>query len=230
MMRRAGVMGAFFRAGVCLLLLLLSGCGGNAGVSGRRGRQSSGVKDVLAAGMAESDRKVDAESISGEDSTAAQGKAAEEDPVAVPELADSVQAEEMPAGGEPPARAEVAATSASPDGMDLDLTVLSSTMVYSEVFNMMVSPEKYIGKTIKMKGQFMSSYEEALDRRYYACIIQDATACCAQGIEFELSSDYSYPKDYPEEGGNMCVVGVFDTYEEDGCSYATLRNARLVLN
>ena len=30
-------------------------------------------------------------------------------------------------------------------GGDVDLTVLSSTMVYSEVYNMMVSPDNYKG-------------------------------------------------------------------------------------
>ena len=36
--------------------------------------------------------------------------------------------------------------------VDLDLTVLSSTMVYSEVFKMMMAPEEYEGTTIKMDG------------------------------------------------------------------------------
>ena len=30
--------------------------------------------------------------------------------------------------------------------VDLDLTKLSATMVYSEIYNMMVSPDKYVGK------------------------------------------------------------------------------------
>ena len=38
------------------------------------------------------------------------------------------------------------------DGIDVDLTKLSSTMVYSEVYNMMYTPDDYIGKTVKMKG------------------------------------------------------------------------------
>ena len=41
------------------------------------------------------------------------------------------------------------------DGVDVDLTRLSSTMVYSEVYNMMNAPGDYIGKTIKMTGQFV---------------------------------------------------------------------------
>ena len=113
------------------------------------------------------------------------------------------------------------------DGVDVDLTVLSSTMVYSEVYNMMYYPENYIGKTVKMKGMYAGYHDESTDKYYHACIIQDATACCAQGIEFEPTDDYRYPDDYPAEGQEVCVTGVFDTYKEGENIYCTLRNARL---
>ncbi|MBR5360245.1 MAG: hypothetical protein IK123_05075, partial [Lachnospiraceae bacterium] len=109
-------------------------------------------------------------------------------------------------------------------GVDVDLTVLSSTMVYSEVYNMMYLPEEYIGKTIKMRGMFSYYHDDATGKDYYACIIQDATACCAQGIEFELEGEHS-PDEYPEEGEEVTVCGVFDTYVEDEYTYCTLRNA-----
>ena len=115
-----------------------------------------------------------------------------------------------------------------PDSIDVDLTVLSSTMVYSEVYNMMESPEEYIGKTIKMDGLFAYYHDEATDNYYFACVIQDATACCSQGIEFVLAGDHAYPEDYPEVNEEICVVGVFDTYREGSYTYCTLRNAALV--
>ena len=56
--------------------------------------------------------------------------------------------------------------------IDIDLTTLSSTMVYSEVYNMMNSPEKYVGKMVRMNGKFaVYKYPE---RNYYTCIIKDA--------------------------------------------------------
>ena len=36
--------------------------------------------------------------------------------------------------------------------VDLDLTSMSGTMVYSEVYNIMSNPDEYIGKTIRMNG------------------------------------------------------------------------------
>ena len=111
--------------------------------------------------------------------------------------------------------------------IDIDLTQLSGNMVYSEVYYMMVTPENYIGKCIRMEGQFSVYHDEVTDKYYYACIIKDATACCASGIEFELSGDYKYPKDYPAEGAEIEVTGIFDTYEEDGNYYCVLRKAVL---
>lgn len=215
------------------LLSCLAGCGKNAGqASGnpaaapRAAKQAPGVSDVLAAGMAEADKKADgadrADKTEGAENAAPQE--AEKNPGAglagEGTLAQKAAVENADRGGEKPA-------SSSSGGIDVDLTALSATMVYSEVFNMMVSPENYIGKTIKMAGQFYSSYDEIRDKRYYACLIMDATACCAQGMEFILDESYRYPDDYPEEGGAVCVTGVFDSYEEDGCAYATLRNARM---
>jgi hypothetical protein len=84
---------------------------------------------------------------------------------------------------------------------------------------MMTEPENYIGKTVKMHGNFAT--QEYNGQRLYACIVQDATACCAQGLEFQLKDSYVYPDDYPEPGTEITVVGTFDTYleENDGKSY-----------
>ena len=111
--------------------------------------------------------------------------------------------------------------------IDVDLTTLSATMVYTEVYNMMYTPYDYVGKNIKMKGLCSVYHDDVTDKYYYACIIMDATACCAQGIEFELNSDYKFPDDYPESNDEICVTGTFDTYYEGEYQYCTLRNARV---
>ena len=128
----------------------------------------------------------------------------------------------------PEASSETVSTSGKTKGIDVDLTALSSTMVYSEVYNMMASPEQYVGKTIKMNGLFTAFHDPETEKNYFTCIIKDATACCSQGIEFELKDDYSYPEDYPQEGEDVTVKGVFDTYIEGQYRYCTLREADLV--
>ena len=115
--------------------------------------------------------------------------------------------------------------SVSSTDVDLDLTTLSSTMVYSEVLDMLQTPDDYMGMTIKMSGSFAVAQGE--DRMYYACIIKDATACCSNGIEFIWDGDHSYPDDYPAAGDDITVVGEFDKYYEDGTLYIQLINAQV---
>jgi len=135
------------------------------------------------------------------------------------------KSESKPAASEP---------TQSTDGVDVDLTRLSSTMVYSEVYNMMNAPGDYIGKTIKMKGQFAIGYvyntdgtpDESTAR--FACVIADATACCSQGLEFILTGEHTYPNDYPELGSEITVTGTFEVYTENGFQYCRLVDATLV--
>lgn len=89
-------------------------------------------------------------------------------------------------------------------------------MVYSEVYNMMYEPDRYLGKRIKMNGRFAVYENPNTGAVYTACIIMDATACCSQGLEFVLAGEHSYPADYPEPGTEITVVGTFQTYEENG--------------
>ena len=118
--------------------------------------------------------------------------------------------------------------------VDIDLTALSGIMVYSEVNSMISFPDNYIGKTVKMQGQFtiyQATDENGAfipDKMFFACMIADATACCAQGLEFALAEKPVYPDDYPELGTEITVVGTFEWYEEDGCRYYRLGNASFV--
>ena len=120
-----------------------------------------------------------------------------------------------------PVTAEMAFTNGE-NGIDIDLTVLSSTMIYSMVYCMTTTPDSYIGMKVKMLG-FAASYQnEETGVSYHACIIQDATACCSQGIEYELSEG-----EYPEDNSIIYVTGTFDTYTEAGYTYCILRDAEL---
>lgn len=104
-------------------------------------------------------------------------------------------------------------------GVDVDLTVLSSTMVYAEVYNIMVFPEKYIGKTVKMRGKYYASYYDETGKYYHYVIIEDAAECCQQGLEFIWNGDHTYTDDYPADGTEVEVVGTFGNYEELDVSY-----------
>ena len=109
--------------------------------------------------------------------------------------------------------------------IDVDLNNLNANVVYSQVFLMMTEPDKFIGKRIRMSGQFnVYAAEEGNPSgvtEYYAIIIADAQACCQQGIEF-VWPGHTYPQDFPEVKSNASVTGVFEVYEENGKKYCRL--------
>ena len=110
--------------------------------------------------------------------------------------------------------------------LDIDLTTLNSTMVYSTVNEMVNKPDDYLGKIVKMEGAF--SIYQTEEKTYFACLIADAMACCSQGIEFELNGDFQYPAEYPELGADITVIGSFDTYYEGEYQYFQLTDATMV--
>ncbi len=118
---------------------------------------------------------------------------------------------------------------AAGSAIDLDLTQLSSIMVYSEVFSMMERPEEYMDKTIKMAGLYSCFYDETTESAYHFVIIEDALACCQQGIEFIWQGDHAYPQDYPEEGFMIEVVGALQIYEESDREYYRLAATELTV-
>ena len=114
--------------------------------------------------------------------------------------------------------------------VDYDLTQMSSDMVYATVYQMMVTPEEYEGKKFRIDGNFYATYYEATKKYYFYCIIQDAAACCAQGMEFVWGNgSHIYPDDYPAENAEIVVDGIFETYKEEGDSnlYCRLYDATL---
>ena len=198
-------------------IVMITSCGKNDNPVSRDMSSKTSVQNILEQGAAEPDNAI----ITSGKTTGEQANMSSGSSDGQPD------AEDKNVDGQADTDDEIAKEQTDSDGVDVDLTVLSSTMVYSEVYDMMYYPENYIGKSVKMKGMYAGYHDESTDKYYHACIIQDATACCAQGIEFEPTDDYIFPDDYPAEGHEVCVTGVFDTYEEGENKYCTLRDARL---
>lgn len=202
---------------VLTLMLSLTACG-KADNSGKRNEQKGGVSDVLESGVSEEESKNSETSESTKEETTTEKETTET--TTEKETTETTTEEETVE--DIPKEATVV-----PPEIDVDLTTLSSTMVYSEVYNMMTAPDSYLGKTVKMSGPFAVYVDDEKGKTYFACIIKDAAACCSQGIEFQLEGDYSYPEDYPAVDDIITVVGTFSVYEEDGYIYATLLDAKM---
>ncbi|MBP5607478.1 MAG: hypothetical protein J6X66_04315 [Lachnospiraceae bacterium] len=190
----------------CIALsVFLTACSGTVKTDTRTSGTTQTVNDILEQGLAEQEKKT--ATIYTPDPTSTPT------PIPAPAVEEPVDEKE-----------EEPVVLSTTEGIDIDLTSLSSTLVYSEVYNMMYMPEEYIGKTIKMQGYFSFYRDEVSGAEYYSCIIKDATACCAQGIEFIPGN----PEAIPADGEDVTVVGVFDTYMEGDFLYATLRDATIL--
>lgn len=133
-----------------------------------------------------------------------------------------------------PADSSSAVSSAeSAHAVDYDLTVMSSDMVYATIYQMITEPEQYAGKTIRMQGLYYAAYAEQKFQYYHYCIVTDALACCAQGIEFVWDDgNHVYPDEYPRDNAPITVQGTFSAQKEEttGNWYCRLENASLNVN
>jgi len=103
--------------------------------------------------------------------------------------------------------------------VDVDLTTMSSTMVYAKVFNMLGNPDAYLGKTIKMNGVYAAATDDKTGKHYHYIIVEDAFACCQQGFEFIRNGKYVYPQDYPPEKTKIEVSGTIKSYADPEYDY-----------
>lgn len=113
------------------------------------------------------------------------------------------------------------------DTIDIDLTAMPQKLAYSTANRMNMMSEEYLGQIVKMNGKCSIFHDEKRDIYFFTCEINDETACCMLGIEFELMDEYKFPDDFPKENDEVTVVGIFDTYKEGARTYKTLRKAVL---
>ncbi len=113
----------------------------------------------------------------------------------------------------------VVSTNSTNGKIDLDLTKMSATMIYSTMFDMLIMPEDYVEKSIKVKGWFQTYTDPQTAELYYAVVVPDATACCQQGLEFVWPGNHSYPDDFPKTGQDITITGLYKLIETDGVTY-----------
>lgn len=176
-----------------LCILLITGCSNKKGTNGKGVNNTNSIEKVIDNQIANEDGKTET----------TESEKASSDVESNKDIEDTISGAEN--------------VRDTDETVDYDLTQMSSDMVYATVYQMMVTPEEYEGKTFRIDGNFYATYYEATKKYYFYCIIQDATACCAQGMEFIWDDgSYIYPDEYPEDNAEIVVEGTFETYREDG--------------
>ena len=141
---------------LCVALMLsFTGCADN-GASGRVMNQSTGIKEILQSGIASENEK-----------TA---------PATSETTTETTQTPVTVAPPEPGGFDDIDERFKGTKGIDVDLTKGNANLVYAQVYDMMYSPDSYIGKKIKMEGTFTYYHNEETDKYYYACFIADAVS------------------------------------------------------
>lgn len=105
--------------------------------------------------------------------------------------------------------------------VDMDLTGFTPNMLYAEVYHMEMSPDEYIGKTIRITGKFARF--ETLDENglpipgkdVLVCLVSDAMACCSVGLEFVPTDEAAFLKSQPEQGSKITVTGRCDIFKDE---------------
>ena len=147
--------------------------------------------------------------------------------------APSSSAAPSPAPSGTVAQPEPSPPAADAGDVDVDLTTLSSTMVFAEVSSLVYDPIPYLGQRVRMEGIFSVDHaytmegEVDLSQNYFYCIIEDALACCAHGLDCGRAGGYACPEDYPAEGDTIRVVGTVEFFEVNGFRHLRLGDAVL---
>ena len=125
-----------------------------------------------------------------------------------------------------PGYAGTNADTAGLDEIDLDLSNASATVVFAQVSNMYAEPWNYLDAVIRIRGT-LDFYVKSSGQECSMVMVQDATACCGQGLEFVRKNDGIYSNSCPDYGQEVVVTGRFEIYQEDGASFIHLVDAEL---
>ncbi len=197
------------------VLLCMTACSTGTG-HGTVISQSKTVDDVLREqAQAQSQQQLPAES-----PTAAADTFTTEAPAVTPDPVPTATFAPVPAptvnGTPDPSRLS------SDDEIDVDVTKLRPSVIYTRVSQLATMPEYFIGQTVRLQGN--AGVFPGDSHVYYTCLVSDLMACCQTGIEFSLQDGYAYP----EAGQAITVTGVYETYEENGQTYPRLRDAVII--
>ena len=107
---------------------------------------------------------------------------------------------------------------------EIDLTMMSPTMLFAEVVNMTRTPKKYDGATVTLRGGLMIlavGFDLETGVGSYSCYVEDATKCCQRGIGFTIDRPLE-DTSILVEGSEVIIKGTFEIYEMGGRNFVRI--------
>lgn len=180
---------------IFIIFVAIAGCGKKRQTGNQMFSTTKSVKDTIEDEMRKEEQKK--ENVENEKALKDDFQATEED---VKEISEDKNEENK--------KAENVGEENKKD-IDYDLTEMNSDMIYATVFMVVQDPESYAGKTFKIYGNsYTFPTTEGKSMTHY-CLIKDALACCAQGLEFISSNS---EEKYPDDGDEIVVTGTLESY------------------
>jgi len=143
---------------------------------------------------------------------------------------DSEDVEDTNLYGDTDETSDSVASSSTSSDVDYDLTIMGADLVYATVYDMMMNPSTYEGKTVRMSGQYYASYMDDTQKYYMYCLISDAMGCCQSGMEFVWEDgSHVYPDEYPADYSEVEITGTYKTYTENGKLYCCITDASMTV-
>ncbi len=102
-----------------------------------------------------------------------------------------------------------------------DVTRLGGSMAYAQVYDMLMSPESYVGHTVRLRGRYFEVKPKGADAPYRLILIRDEAACCELAMEFALTGDTGGLA-FPAQDAPIELTGMMSMLEEGGISYPLL--------
>ncbi len=135
----------------------------------------------------------------------------------------------LPTGSDVPAAAPAGTDTGIVETEELlDISGAAPTAAYAVLFQMAIKPEKYAGKTLRVKGLYKSYYDVERDIQYMIILCSDETMCCAQGIYLVMDAPPP-PEQLPPDGSIVTAEGLVEPYTmEDGTPSCHLIHTELL--
>lgn len=129
----------------------------------------------------------------------------------------------QPAAAPGPSPEAAAAAAPAGDVVQMDFSGLNNTMAYAQMFNVVNSPQEYVGTTVRITGTYVPIPDPTREGLvYHFLVVADITACCEIGVEFFLDG-YRYPDDFPSEYSKIELTGVFKMCSVSGQEHICLQ-------
>ena len=95
----------------------------------------------------------------------------------------------------------------------IDLTKLGATILYAQVYNMLMEADNFNGTRIKMDGTYYENTDIEQGPPFQCIIVTDITGCCSAGFDVLKANDSIK---FPKHLSQVEVEGTFTVKEEDG--------------